>query len=322
MIRTLTASALLLGSPLVAAFQLRASEAEAPDTVCISIAAFEPADYIDALIANFKVFSEPNTKFAIHLDAKQLYNETDMDRWAADPRVAVSSKRVEVSAFRGSIIYAHMLNAKNMEKTWPGVCKYWTLQASNMMWVRKGMEERVRTKEFSPLGAHTSDNLCPSGMKKGKQVELVNHEPALTMASFHKKLTSGRHIVGWGQPEGSFFPMKMVLDFAHMMDKHLKEVGDDGSGIINAQCYMENTWLQTYALNWDKYPEGPNYNVERKSSSPLSLNFITYGDKDNDACPMDKVEEVMNGKMEGVFAVKRVNRHLDHPITKFIVSLR
>lgn len=306
----LTSALLLASVPHAATLNLRQSSDE---TVCVSVAAFETPDYIEALIENFLHFSERSTKLAIHLDFSSDYNGTE-NEWASD-RVAITQNRVDVKAFHGSVLYSHMLNVDTMEKTWPHQCAYWVLQASNMMWVRKGMEEHVRDYRFSPLGSHTN----------GGGPCAWNHEieDSKTFVGFSEKLNSRKNVYGWGQPEGSFFPFSMVKDFKAMMDQHLRKERDSGSGIYDAKCYFENVWLQTYALNYADVPEGPEYEERRKKSTPLCLNSIHYGDKENDAIEMDQLKAVMAGKdwAQGFYAVKRVNRKVTHPTTRFIINL-
>lgn len=288
--------------------------ASAPDeTVCVSLAAFETPDYIDGLIKNFLHFSEKSTKLAIHFDASSEYNGTEV-KWASD-RVAITKKRIEVEAFHGSVLYSHILNVDTMEKEWPGQCAYWVFQASNMMWVRSGMEEHVREYRFSPLGSHEG-----AGRNCAWDRGVENSK---LFVDFSERLASKKNLYGYGQPEGSFFPFLVVKHFKQMMDNHLKFAHDDGSGIHEAKCYFENVWLQTYALNWEFIPEGRDEEEKEQEMKPLSLNRIHYGDKENDCVDMKDVKGVMKGKddYKDYYAVKRVNREVSHPTTKFIINL-
>merc|ERR1712232_1179327 len=104
----------------------------------------------------------------------------------ASDRIAVTSERIAVRPYRGSVFYSHILNAKTMEKHWPGECGYWVLQASNMMWVRKGMEERVREYEFSPIGYRE----IPTSRCAFDSDEL----DSTTYVGFAKKLVSGKSL--------------------------------------------------------------------------------------------------------------------------------
>lgn len=308
------------------ALNLRTSTSDQDDaTVCVSVSAYEDQEYIDALIQNFLHFTESSTKLSLHLDKSSNY-EHPHQRWNSDRITVVpNSMRIDVKPFSGSIIYSHMSNVRTMENVWPGQCKYWVLQASNMMWVRSGMEAHVRENQFSPLGPSTSED-----RKRG--CAFVDHKPKTsnTFLSFSDKLFSRREVYGWGQPEGSFFPFSVVQNFDRMMTEHLKEVHDNGSGISDAACYFENVWLQTYALNWENVPDGPEFQEKREKMTPLCRNYITYGDKENDSVPMEELEKVLKGSdekgpgaatYEYYFAVKRVNRNVNHPTTKFIIDL-
>lgn len=275
--------------------------------VCVSLVAFEETEYVEALIENFLFFSEPTTKLAIHLNSGQEYNGTEKS-WASH-RVALTKERIAVHKFRGSVLYAHLLNVDTMARTWPGTCEYYVIQASNMMWVRSGMEQYVRKYEFSPLGS--SVNVI-SNCAWNKEVE-----NSRTFVGFSSKLNAIKKVYGYGQPEGSFFPFAAVKRFKVMMDRHLREVHDDGSGIYNASCYFENAWLQTYVLNYEHVPEGPENDQMRENITHLSLNKL------DGPFAISEVRAVMDGQgdYKGYFAIKRVERNVREQPTKFIISL-
>lgn len=313
----IVAAVVIYSSQEVSATQFRVLSGKSEEqAVCVSLAVYEDVDYIDALVENFLAFSEPTTKLAIHLNVGTEY-KINSSRWHLE-RVVISSERILVRPFEGSILYAHLLNAKTMEKLWPGECGHWVLQASNMMWVREGMEQRVRQTHFSPIAASSTNTGCHTRR---------SIENSKIFVDFTDTLIEGKQLYGWGQPEGSFFPMKVLQGFNDMLDKHLQNSHDNGAGIYEAKCLFENVWLQTYALNYELVPAESlvDSRLDNATSTPLCLNWLmpggTLADKDRDSIPMDKIDAVMKGEYENYYAVKRVNRHLDHPITKFIVNM-
>merc|ERR1719277_237257 len=120
-------------------------------TVCVSLPVFEEVGYIEELLTNFKFFSERSTKIAFHFDNNTEFDEDAVKRIEAlsSHRVALTKMRVPIKKIGGSILYAHLLNAKKLEEKWPGECKFFVMQASNMWWVRKGMETSVRTHHYA-----------------------------------------------------------------------------------------------------------------------------------------------------------------------------
>merc|ERR1719277_2804125 len=144
------------------------------------------------------------------------------------------------------------------------------------------MEEHVREYKFSPLGSHDTGG--------GPCAWNAEIEDSKTFVGFSEKLSSKKHLYGWGQPEGSFFPFSMVKDFKGMMDQHLQREHDSGSGIYDAKCYFENVWLQTYALNYAEVPQGPENEQKREYMTHLCKNRIEY-----DTIPMSEVRAVMEG---------------------------
>jgi len=312
------ATAAVIGSLQSAtAFQLLTKEPK--ETVCISLAAYEEKDYIDALIFNFLGFSERSTKLSIHFNNKTDYNGTETE-WESD-RVTVSAQRVDVTPFHGSIMYAHLLNAKQMNKKWPGQCKYWVLQASNMMWVRSGMEEMVRSHKYSPIGGQTTpgDANCATDHAKAMLADGgKKRDKELPFPAFFDRLAGPQKMYGAAQPDGSFFPMNAVLGLFKMVNDFSEEIGDEGEFVFEAFCDLEDKWLPTYSLNWmglaDDFPEKQRH----ESWTPLCYSKI----KDHpDSIPVSFVDEVHDGKHEGYYAVKRVNRNPDHPVTSRIMAL-
>mmetsp|Transcript_69577 Transcript_69577/g.193602 ORF Transcript_69577/g.193602 Transcript_69577/m.193602 type:complete len:308 (+) Transcript_69577:87-1010(+) len=291
----------VLNSQRLAATQLKPLRKDNGDdgVVCISIAAFEATDYVEALIKNVLHFAEPTTKVAMHLNTHSNYSHEWLHSLETD-RVTVTKRRIAVKPFKGSILYAHMLNAETMDKRWHKTCDYFVLQASNMMWVRSGYEAEVRQRRWGQIVKHERRG-CQHGHDITEEI-----------------LEGGKGLYAWGQPEGSFYPMDTVRGFRDMMADYLKRNNDhDGSLVIHALCYLEAFTLQTYALNFDDIPDVDSHAEAR----PLSWNHI-HGPKSKDFVPMDEIKKISRGASgwEGYYAVKRVQRDLTHPVTRFITE--
>merc|ERR1712087_689408 len=112
-----------------------------------------------------------------------------------------------------------------------------------------------------------------------------------TFVGFSETLSSKKHMFGKGQPDGAFFPFSAVQRFKALMNKYLRQKHDDASGIIDARCYFENVWLQTYSLNYESFPEGDEDKARRKMMTPLCRSELSYGDKEDDSIPMSELRK-------------------------------
>jgi hypothetical protein len=283
-------------------------------TVCVSLPVFEDPEYIEELLANFMKFTESTTKVALHFEADDSNVHYDTERIAsfASDRVAVTKRRIEIRKIGGSILFAHVLNAKTLEERWPGECDLFVMQASNMWWVRPGMENAVREHRYAQLAVQP-------------------HSLAANSGPFWHELEP-KALNGWGQPEGAYFPMKMVHDFNAYMDGWLEKTHQKDSAVLDVRIYIEAFWLPTYALNFaTDLPEesvGGDFSLCYRHMVEVAANY------DKDSVPIEEVKDLIAGKefihnvVSGkdvrsaqYFAVKRVNRDLHHPTTQFIVSL-
>lgn len=314
----------LLSLPsLAAALKFAANEArlgnEMPeDAVCLSIAAYEEAEWIDALIANALKMTEASTHIALHLNRRSTYSDDDLRRWNSTGRVSVTGERLYVEAFHGALLYSHLANIKTL----PSSCKYVVLQASNVMWVRHGMERVVRKAEFGGFKIVPGDGF------------VTNH---LDHIFFQNLTTIGQSQFAWGIHEGSFYETDVVKKFisyidAWLADQHL----DMFKTVLDAHGPLEEIWLQTFVVNTH------NWNAQKLPAAP-SLTFRDIHTMDN-TIQMPDVRAVMDGKLpqlcldkpdcnpcvaggevmpkEGFFSVKRVSRDVHDPITSFILNLK
>ena len=100
------------------------ARAAAPDEVCISLVAYESSEWIDALLANAR--QHTTACLALHLNRKSNYSVHDLARWN-NAFVAVNPERVVVDKGYGSILYAHLLNARLLAQRWPSRCRLMVL---------------------------------------------------------------------------------------------------------------------------------------------------------------------------------------------------
>jgi len=292
---------LALAVACTSALQTKQHEGDG-ERVCISLIAFEDAEYIDLLVANMLAFTEPSTKLALHLNAKTKYDAERIAAWNTS-RVVVTDPRVAVDRFMGSVFTAHLSNAWAMEARWPGECAYYVYQSSNMMWVRKGLEKVVRESRYSQI----------SGIEnpKGKS---ATHE------FYGQMLKNGRGVNAESHPEGSFYPMSTVLSFGKLFSEYLASKKETLDSVSNFPAYFEASWFQTYALNFDDPPP-----ADRKSfAPPLCFRHLGVGGPDEDSVEMEAVVKVAEGTERPYnffYGVKRVARDLEHPVTKYIAKL-
>eukprot|EP00928_Gymnodinium_smaydae_P021144 TRINITY_DN1822_c1_g1_i2.p1 TRINITY_DN1822_c1_g1~~TRINITY_DN1822_c1_g1_i2.p1 ORF type:complete len:344 (-),score=8.16 TRINITY_DN1822_c1_g1_i2:37-921(-) len=220
---------------------------------------------------------------------------------------AVSEERVEVRPFMGAIMAAHVINAKTMEKRWPGECAYFLMQASNMMWVRKGAEAVVRENKYSRIRT-----------AQGPWAHSSEHP-------FTAELSPDSKLFGWAVHEGSFYPMADIVGFSKMLDHHLEATQKTlETSVAHFPTYFEESWLPTYVLNF-----GSKFQEEKLSEYPVALCYrIMHYDKHinqaEDGMTVDEIKKVLdpaNEDMQKFYAVKRVSRLLENPGTQFILSM-
>merc|ERR1719356_1054546 len=227
-------------------------------------------------------------------------------------RVALTKARIPIRKIGGSILYAHLLNSKTLEETWPGECEFFAMQASNMWWVRKGMERSVRAHRYAQLAIQPKSLASNSG-------------------PFWHELQP-KALNGWGQPEGAFFPMKMVHDFNDYLDAWLERSHQNFNVVLDVRIYVEAFWLPTYALNFAK--DIPEASVGADFALCYRHMVETVAHYDKDSVPLNEVKDLIAGKefihdaindrdrrAEQYYAVKRVNRDMKHETTKFIIDL-
>eukprot|EP00928_Gymnodinium_smaydae_P070365 TRINITY_DN5420_c0_g1_i1.p1 TRINITY_DN5420_c0_g1~~TRINITY_DN5420_c0_g1_i1.p1 ORF type:complete len:355 (+),score=40.60 TRINITY_DN5420_c0_g1_i1:95-1066(+) len=269
--------------------------------VCISLCASEEAPWIDALLQNALAFTERSTHLALHLDANTHYDSERLDAWNKTVRVTLAQERVPVRRFHGSILYGHLLNARAL----PEACEFVVLQASNMLWVRRGMEAAVREAR---IGGPTPF----SGPRAARN---------LVHSFFADEIMAGKPTMSWGTHEGSFYPALTLRAFDHSLTQWIRRNGSTiQEAILDQPLRMEEFWLQTYVAN-------------REEPDTFFAPGLTYMDiRTRGGVPASTVEKVQRGEMppgynpkrfgaHGLFAVKRIERNLSNPVTQMILAM-
>ena len=104
----------------------------------MSLVAYEEEAWVTALLHNILDFTQDETRIVVHLSAQSNYTASTLETWDRG-RVAVNPTRLPTWKGSGAILYGHLLNARHAEARWPGHCCILVMQASNMLWVRRGM---------------------------------------------------------------------------------------------------------------------------------------------------------------------------------------
>ena len=265
--------ALLIGAGVHGAAE-PAPAAPAAGRVAVSLLAYHPSPWVDVLLKNLHKHTEPTTIIALHLNALTHYPAGDVRRWNASANVLVVPDRVAVQRAHGSILAAHVVNARAISRAWPD-CAYVVLQASNMLWHRPGMESTVRALRHSV--AEKRKGTVPARSR-------ARHHP------FWRFLYGQRGLDGSGQHEGAFFPLGVVLRFGAVLDgwllnrtksgrcglwrndtvpcadrrAHPAFRGVPGLGtsaawdeLLATPQFLEEYWLQAYALNVERLAPQP-----------------------------------------------------------------
>jgi hypothetical protein len=292
----------------------RGSAAVPTGRVCISITAYEEPAWIHQLLKDTIRKAEPSTMIMLHLhknvDAATSYNytEADIKGLGSYPSVRINEERVNVRHLHGGILYAHLSNARALHKQSLGTCEFVVLQASNMVWVRKGMEELVRQRRYG--GTRLSQGTCCfDGMD--------NLHP------FEKEIVAPRGLWARGVHEGAFYPMGQFLEFDLAMQGYLARNHQNADDIIDYKCFCEECWLQTYMVNHAPLDDQEDFysNIGIRVLGPTGasqnhVDLIAAG-KDIEVCSqLTGCDEV--GDWSHFFAIKRVQRDLNDPVTKHV----
>ena len=179
---------------------------------CISVLAFEQLPWLRILMRNALDFSEANTRVVMHLNVDTAYSNQTMASLArhallANGRLSITPGRLGVSRASVTILLAHLLNVVHMDTAWPNHCQYAVLQASNMLWVRRGWEASVRQLRCSA---------SPAPLAANAATRKVRSVPFYQTISPH--VDRGRH--GFAYHEGSFYPLSVLRAFIGHFEKN------------------------------------------------------------------------------------------------------
>lgn len=296
---------------------MRHAKPENPNStrVCISLAAYEEPWWIDAVLENAQKFLEPNTTIMLHLNSEAEYSEAQIAQWNKSfHRVFVTPERVAAQRFHGSILYSHLMNVKYL----PSNCHYVLLQASNMLWMRRGVEDAVRDQHMGGVNNITCKCQGECMCRKRMLHDFFRN----WLVSMGGPINETAPAMGWGYHEGAFYPVTLVKEFAEYLDKYLDNPHRTlDVEVLNAMDDAEEYWLQTYALNRIPWKEeyGPALALFETTEVGVSLESaksIQKGEKPPPPFWNDK----LFGK-HGFFAAKRIMRDLQNPVTSYIMSL-
>ena len=274
---------------------------------CISLVAYENVVWIDALLDNALTLTGAHV--ALHLNALSAYDAFDLDRWAAMERVVLSQQRVAVSRNTGSILYAHLINALTLNASFPKPCTDIVFQASNMAWVRPGMDAEV-TRRHSFLTddaalANVSAASC-SALYAGRVGANQICSAALS-SPIVQHLSRKRGLWTWKAHEGSFYPLAWVLEFGAVLDSWAQA---NRFNVLEATPMPEEFWLPIWVLNEKAVPA--------EASGPQ---VAMRGPEDCDYCISRGVVDDLRTNGGPYFGVKRVERDLSNEVTQYVFSL-
>jgi hypothetical protein len=273
---------------------------ETPPCVGISLVAYEEHNWIDALLRNALAFSSETTRVVLHLNRASAYANSTMAAWETK-RVSLNPHRIRVSRETGSILWAHVLNSVHLSNRWPA-CKHVVLQASNMLWLRSGMEATVLSKTYS-IGRRWRS--FKTEVERHSQNELFR---ALT--------EGGRHPFAYH--EGSFYPVAAMLSFREFVLGFLRQKSNAtlSSALLNVGSYPEESWLQGFVVNRFEPFRSEWLNGTRNHSSQLCWRVRAHLAH----TPPDVVEAVGCGRQPSLFATKLV-RGLADSVTRAVTTL-
>ena len=225
--------------------------------VLITLVAYEPASWIDSLLSNLLSFCESGTVVMMHLNVRSRYAPSDVARWNSTSRIGVASTRVAVGWDRGSLLYAHLTAAAEGGLRWPSA-RYVVLQASNMMWIRPGMEAHVRR-----FGWSFETSACPRFSSACGQIRRWRALDKV-YAAIHAALPKEHRKHAWHYHEGAFVPINVLLELRRLLHA-LQPKGANSTGAVNvplgdlpsAMAMPTSKWWQETILN------GPMHPVER-----------------------------------------------------------
>lgn len=194
------------------------------------IAAADPPTQLQALISNALSFTSNETLLLLHLDARVDYStvssvaDEKAIAWLwCQPRLEISCVCVafpEAGPPGGSLLLAHFASlAWARCRGFPARGRYVIFQASNMLWIRRGMEEHVlRHRSVAPC-VHTATQCAIFHMtsswigirgcfalRAGREAGVTHGCPALVCGSPPRELSTPGRCCNATTPSGCFVP--------------------------------------------------------------------------------------------------------------------
>mmetsp|Transcript_4430 Transcript_4430/g.11622 ORF Transcript_4430/g.11622 Transcript_4430/m.11622 type:complete len:380 (+) Transcript_4430:62-1201(+) len=276
-----------------------------PDSLCehsgrsgvlVSIAVGDETaqcSWVQTLMDNVMRLSREDTHVVLHLSSTLKCADIDLNRWRHEHRrLILNPARLTTRAGTGSVLRAHLLNARHAATKWASepnrCCCSFIMQSSNMLWLRPGMEQRVMelgsslgrtgwggvskllTVRLMQIGieAHTKGTVPD-------QKHLPSYLPAqsllTTAAVYHNLTASSIHSMplhAFEYHEGSFYPLATVLRFLSRIELLISSSQMDA-----AMNYPEEFWLQAYVLNHE------DANLAHPTSQQLCLRSLVAAGK-------------------------------------------
>eukprot|EP00928_Gymnodinium_smaydae_P071892 TRINITY_DN55367_c0_g1_i1.p1 TRINITY_DN55367_c0_g1~~TRINITY_DN55367_c0_g1_i1.p1 ORF type:complete len:459 (-),score=52.17 TRINITY_DN55367_c0_g1_i1:64-1440(-) len=280
-------------------------ERYAGDRVCVSLSVYEEPEWIDSLLKEVLARTEPSTYIMLHLNANTYYSEEILNYFRNyDQRVRLNPERIPVEFATGSVLYSHLSNVRQMADANLG-CTYVVMQASNMRWLRNGMEGLVRERKFG--GTNLYFETC--------EIEKNSTHPFLL------EIHAPRGLWGIGYHEGSFYPHQHILAMYHAMHEYLERTGQDVSTITKYNTWVEECWLQTYMLNHADLAEQQNFYPSSAFREIVGYGVPPYGVTTEQLDVLLAAKDTNQGEWSKVFGAKRVPRDFNDPVTARIVAL-
>lgn len=289
--------------------------AAAQGVVLISLAAYEPAPWIDGLVQSTLSFTESSTLLVLHLANQSRYTRQELARWNSS-RTSVNPVRLFIVKGTGSLLYAHLLNARHGMDRWMlnASSSYFVMMASNMLWIRPGMELHVRALQCS-VGREGWRNPKRSRMTKMMRVPGKSWSTRIT-ADFYLNLTcgerwsKGKH--AWSYHEGSFYPLATVMRFLGMLESSLSR-----PEILGAANFPEEFWLQAYTYNHESEVRTQSWSRQlcERFDAHNMLSTVPIARVEKLAEQLACNPQVWSGTYT-FYAIKRFQRNLSNEVTQ------
>jgi hypothetical protein len=293
--------------------------------ILISLLAHENGDVILDQIGNFRKFA-PDSGVVIHL-SRQFTESTPEapDILSKQERVWVNPAPLYTGT--GMVLKCHISNFLHAQREQVGF-SHFCLHASNDLFVRPGVEEYIRRKNF---GFFLHDPFNGSNF--------TNWRKSFRQDRAYRKVmrTSGSPVTRYAsQVEGTFFPREDFAEFAALFMRFVwREVGWPINYVHGTNLYLVKQFERIQRNpRYRRFVE-PYFYTKEEFYLPNFFNALCK-EPGTPYCYMNWTENlkitgsdvdairrgmIPGGDYEELFAVKRVNRALDDPIRRMIREL-